>query len=298
MSKLLLSSVAVFVFVATAHADELSDIRAQAKQLREQNEALAKRLADLEKRQQKLEKRTVEKQPAVASGNLAEAMAADLPYKAAVKAPAAANDDLCWHGVCVYGNIDMGLSYINHGAPLSPLAVGPLNYLVSKQSLGSYFGVGPNQLSTSFIGLRGKQEIADGLYAVFNLQTQFDPASGQTANGIGSVQQNNGLGLAAQNGYSDSSKGGQMFNGAAYAGLSSPIYGTLTYGRQNALSSDLVTNYDAISGSNAWSVLTYQGAIGRWRRYPGPYLRQLVRISGRRRSGSLCGGDPASQWRQ
>ncbi len=252
--------MAVFAFTAAGHADELSDIQAQSKQLREQNQALAKRLADLEKRQQKIEK--IEKQPAVASGNLAEAMAADLPYKAAVKAPALANDDLCWHGVCVYGNVDMGLNYQNHGAPLSPLAVGPLNYLVSKQSLGSYFGVGPNQLSTSFIGLRGKQEVADGLYAVFNLQTQFDPASGTVSNGVGSVQQNNGLGLAAQNAYSDSSKGGQMFNGAAYAGLSSPIYGTLTYGRQNALSSDLVTNYDAISGSNAWSVLTYQGASG------------------------------------
>jgi predicted porin len=256
--KIFLSSVAVFAFSAAGHADELSDIQAQSKQLREQNQALAKRLADLEKRQQKLEKQ----QPAVASGNLAEAMAADLPYKAAVKAPAAVNDDLCWHGVCLYGNIDMGLNYQNHGAPLSPLSVGPLNYLVSKQSLGSYFGVGPNQLSTSFIGLRGKQEIADGLYAVFNLQTQFDPASGQTSNGIGAIQANNGLGLTQQTGFSDSSKAGQAFNGAAYAGLSSPIYGTLTYGRQNALSSDLVTNYDAISGSNAWSVLTYQGASG------------------------------------
>ena len=115
--KIFLTSVAVFAFSAAGHADELSDIQAQSKQLREQNQALAKRLADLEKRQQKIEKQ----QPAVASGNLAEAMAADLPYKAAVKAPAPANDDLCWHGVCLYGNIDMGLNYQNHGAPLSPL---------------------------------------------------------------------------------------------------------------------------------------------------------------------------------
>jgi predicted porin len=249
--------VAVFAFAAAGHADELSDIQAQAKQLREQNQAMTKRLADLEKRQQKLEK-----QPTVASGNLADAMAADLPYKAALKAPAPVNDDLCWHGVCVYGNFDMGLSYQNHGAPLSPMAVGPLDYLVSKNSLGSYFGSGPNQLSTSFIGLRGKQEIADGLYGVFNLQAQFDPSSGTVSNGVGSVQANNGLGLAAQNAFSDSSKGGQMFNGAAYFGLSSPVYGTVTYGRQNALSADLVTNYDATSGSNAWSVLTYQGASG------------------------------------
>ena len=110
--------MAVFAFAAAGHADELSDIQAQSKQLREQNQALTKRLADLEKRQQKLEKQQPATQ-AVASGNLAEAMAADLPYKAAVKAPAIANDDLCWHGVCVYGNIDMGVSYQNHGAPLN-----------------------------------------------------------------------------------------------------------------------------------------------------------------------------------
>jgi predicted porin len=70
------------------------------------------------------------------------------------------------------------------------------------------------------------------------------------------------LGLAQQNAFGDSSKAGQMFNGAAYAGLSSPVYGTVTYGRQNALSSDLITNYDPLSGSNAWSVITFQGASG------------------------------------
>ena len=53
-----------------------------------------------------------------------------------------------------------------------------------------------------------------------------------------------------------------MFNGAAYFGISSPTYGTLTMGRQSALTSDLVTDYDPLGGANAWSVLTYQGANG------------------------------------
>jgi predicted porin len=258
-----ISAAAVLAFAAAAHADELSDIQAQAKQLREQNQAMTKRLADLEKRQRALETQPAAK-PVALNANPVDAMAADLPYKAAVKAKPAEDDSLCWHGICLYGNIDMGLNYQNHGAPLSPMAVGPLDYLVSKNSLGSYFGAGPNQLSTSFIGLRGKQEIADNLYAVFNLQAQFDPASGTSANGVGSVFQNNGLAVTSlqQNAFSDSSKAGQMFNGAAYFGISSPTYGTLTMGRQSALSSDLVTNYDALGGSNAWSVLTYQGANG------------------------------------
>ena len=256
MKKTFISAMAVLAFAAAAaHADELTDIKAQQKQLREQ---MNKRLADLEKRQKALEA----EKAAVPTINPVDAMAADLPYKAAVKARPPENDDLCIKGICLYGNFDMGVTYQNHGAPLSPLAVGPLDYLVSKNSNGAYFGAGPNQLSTSFIGLRGKQEIADNLYAVFNLQTQFDPASGQASSGMGSVAQNNGTPIGFQNAFSDSSKAGQMFNNAAYFGVSSPTYGTFTMGRQSALSSDLVTNYDSIGGSNAWSLLTYQGANG------------------------------------
>ena len=143
-------------------------------------------------------------------------------------------------------------------------AAAPLNTIISKNSNGSYFGAGPNQMSNSFIGLRGKQEIADNLYAVFNLQTLFNVNSGMNASGIGSVAQNNGLttNLLAQNSFADSSKAGQMFNNAAYFGLSSPTYGTFTMGRQSALSSDLLANYDPLAGSNSWSLLTFQGANG------------------------------------
>ena len=255
--------MAVFAFAAAGHADELSDIQAQSKQLREQNQALTKRLADLERRQQKLEQQPQAAMPRINPG---DAMAADLPYKAAVKARPVEDNSLCWHGVCLYGNFDMGVSYQNHGAPFNAMAGGPLDYAVEKTSNGSYFGVGANQMSTSFIGLRGKQEVADNLYAVFNLQTLFNPASGMNANGTGSIVQNNGLGAAGAlplaNAYGDSSKAGQMFNNAAYFGISSPTYGTFTMGRQSALTSDLVVNYDPISNSNAWSIITYEGATG------------------------------------
>jgi predicted porin len=254
VKRTFISAAALLAFAATAHADELSDIQAQAKQLREQ---MTKRIADLEKRQKALEAQKA----AVPTISPVDAMAADLPYKAAVKARPPENDDICIKGICVYGNFDMGLQYVQHGAPYSSLAVAPTDSLVSKNGAGSYFGVGANQMSSSFIGLRGKQEIADNLYAVFNLQTIFNPASGMNANGQGTIVQNNGLttNIALQNGYADSSKSGQMFNNAAYFGLSSPTYGTFTLGRQSALSSDLAVNYDPIAGSNAWSLLGGQG---------------------------------------
>jgi predicted porin len=265
VKRTFISAAAILAFAASAHADELSDIQAQAKQLREQNAAMTKRLADLEKRQKSLETQSAAKP--VATVNPVDALAADLPYKAAVKAKAPENDDVCWHGVCLYGNFDMGLSYVNHGNPLNALSGGPQNFIVEKSSNGSQFGVGGNQFSTSFLGLRGKQEVGDNLYAVFNLQSLFNPASGVSANGIGAIVQNNGLGATPQlgnlaNSYGDSSKAGQLFNNVAYFGISSPVYGTFTMGRQSALSSDLVVNYDALSGSNAWSLITFEGATG------------------------------------
>jgi predicted porin len=257
VKRTFISAAAILAFAATAHADELTDIQAQARQLRDQNAAMTKRLADLEKRQKALEAA----KPVLI--NPVDAMAADLPYKAAVKAKPQEDDGICIKGICVYGNFDMGLSYIQHSAPNSPLAGAPLDYLVSKNGgQGSYFGVGANQMSNSFIGLRGKQEIADNLYAVFNLQTLFDVNNGLNSNGPGSIAQNNGLATQNQNSFGDSSKAGQMFNQAAYFGVSSPIYGTLTMGRQTSLSSDLIVNYDPLSGSNAWSVITFSGANG------------------------------------
>jgi predicted porin len=263
MRKTFISAAAVFAFSVAGHANELSDVQALANQLRDQNQALTKRLADIEKRQQKLEKKsTAQTPPAIANRSLSDAMAADLPYKTAQKAPAPANDDLCWKGVCLYGSIDMALTYQNHGAPLSSLSGSAVDYLIGKTSNGPYFGIGPNAMTNSNIGLRGKQEIADDLFAVFNLQTLFNAENGTTLSGIGSVAQNNGLSLAQQNAAGDSSKAGQTFNNAAYAGLSSPKYGTLTFGRQSTLISDAVSNYDPIPGSNAFSVIGFQGLTG------------------------------------
>src|SRR6201996_3747202 len=150
VKRTFISAAAILAFAATAaHADELTDIQAQAKQIREQNAAMTKRLADLEKRQKAIEAQ----KPAI---NPVDAMAADLPYKAAVKAKPVENDDICVKGICVYGNFDMGISYNQHGNPFNAFAGGPLNYMVEKASNGSYFGAAANQMSTSFIGLRGK----------------------------------------------------------------------------------------------------------------------------------------------
>jgi predicted porin len=261
VKRIILSAAAVFTVASAAHAGELSDIQAQSKELREQNQALTNRIADLERRQRKLEAQPA-KQPAVAGrpANPEDSMAADLAYKAEYK-KAPVNDSLTWNGITLYGLVDMGVTYQNHGAPLSSTAGLGLNYLISKNSNGSYFGVGGNALTSSYVGLKGNVELTEGLNGVFNLQTGFNPWSGRISDGLGSIVQNNGLPVSMQNSFADSAKDGQAFY-VAYTGLSSPTYGTLTYGRQNALTSDGVINYDPLSNSGAFSLIGFQGATG------------------------------------
>jgi len=258
---IVISAVAAFSIVTAAHADELSDIKMRSEQIREQNQVLAKQVVELEKRLRKLETHPA-KHPIVAA---APANPAHPPAPAVGsynKAPSIVADDdsLTWHGLTLYGAVDAGLSYQNHGAPLSNVSGFGLNYLISKSSNKPYFGFAPNALSASNIGLKGVEDIYPDLAFIFNLQTTFTPASGRLADGLGSLVQNNGVSLANQTASADSSKDGQFFNTAAWAGLSSKTFGTLTYGRQNSLTLDGVIAYDPMSGSGAFSLIGFQGA--------------------------------------
>jgi predicted porin len=60
----------------------------------------------------------------------------------------------------------------------------------------------------------------------------------------------------------DSSRAGQPFQGAAYAGISSLIWGTLTFGHQNSLMADDLLKYDPQLQANAFSPIAFSGVSG------------------------------------
>jgi predicted porin len=257
--RLTFLAAAVLLSLATiAHAEDSTDGDAQSKQIREQNRILIKKVDQLENRLRKIEARTAWRPPPAAM----QAVSANPPPPVYKNAPRPVADDgsLTWHGITLYGSIDMGVGYQSHGAPLSNEAGFGLAYLISKNSNRPYFGVAPNALGGSFVGLKGDEQLFPGLSAIFNLQTSFLPTSGKLSDGLGSIVQNNGLPATSQTTFADSSKDGQPFNTVAYAGLSSPTYGTLTYGRQNSLTLDGVIAYDPMSASGAFSLIGFQGA--------------------------------------
>jgi predicted porin len=240
--------------IGVAHADEVSDLKSEAKALQKQNDALAKRLAAIEKRQKVIEADTT------ATQRVMNAQAADMPmpYKAATHA-APTDDALCWKGVCLYGIVDAGFGWQSHGQPFNGAFPTGSQYLVSAGSNRSMWTAAPNALSQSTIGLKGAVGILPDLDAIFKIETGFNPMAGQLANGEGSMVQNNGIPLNQRSANGDSSRNGQALNGQAYVGVQSPLWGTLTIGRNNGLPLDQILGYDPMGGSYAFSPIGFSG---------------------------------------
>jgi predicted porin len=213
---------------------------------------------------------------AALSGSMLHAEAADVPVKAASPAPAPscfasatayfeaspAECPLAWNGVTLYGDIDTGAGYQSHGVPFNRYYPNGVEELISKNSNGWRYTLLPNGLGQSHIGVKGIEPIGNDWSFIFNLQTGFDPYSLQLANGPKSLVQNNLNPLDVQSANGDSSRAGQIFNTVAYGGVSNPVFGTLTVGRQDSLILDGLGHYDAMAAAPAFSVIGASNTAG------------------------------------
>ncbi len=97
---------------------------------------------------------------------------------------------------------------------------------------------------------------------MFQLETFFNPQSGEIADSLKSLTANNGRSLTAQTVNVDGSSAGQAFQ-TAWVGLKSARFGTLTYGRQVTLLMEGVIEYDPNYNATAFGLLgasnTYSG---------------------------------------
>jgi predicted porin len=198
----------------------------------------------------------------------ADTMPIKAPPAAAASAPKLCTDpwdfvstdcQLTWQGITVYGTIDAGVGWQSHGAPFDTRSAVGASYLIQKQNRSPMWGLAPNALSNSTIGIKGTEPIGGNFNVVFAWDAGFDPYSFRFSNGPGSVAANTGIPQNQATAYSDSSRAGQWFNGQGYVGISSPTYGTLTVFRQNSLTLDAVFDYDPFGASYAFSPIGFQG---------------------------------------
>ena len=173
--------------------------------------------------------------------------------------PGPVDESLTWHGITLYGIVDMDFQYETHGAPFSNYFISGGSDIVQKNSNNAVSGFTSNGMSQSRVGLQGKEPLHVGDWSgVFKLETYFNPASGQITDALKSVAQNNGRALDAQGTNIDSSIAGQPFE-QAFVGFSSPTWGTFTFGRQNTTLADLIAKYDPQQTSYAFSLLGLSG---------------------------------------
>ena len=175
--------------------------------------------------------------------------------------PAASNPDaLTWHGITLYGAYDIGLGWVSHGLPENGY-----NYegesLVNRNGYEHRFLAAPNNLQQTGFGVRGRIRFAEGWYAVFNASTGINPNSGLLANASKTDIINNGLPRASYSEAIDGARAGQPFNDEYYGGVSSERFGTLTFGRQRSLGTDVMLLTDPAQGSYAFSYIGYNGTL-------------------------------------
>ena len=167
---------------------------------------------------------------------------------------------LTWHGITLYGAYDVGVGWVSHGLPENGS-----NYegesLVNRNGFQHRFVLAPNNLQQTGLGIKGKEEFAPGWSVVFNASTGINPQSGLLANASKTDIINNGLPRASYSIAIDGARAGQPFNDEYYAGVSSAHFGTLTFGRQRALGTDVMLLYDPAGGSYAFSYIGYNGTM-------------------------------------
>ena len=170
-----------------------------------------------------------------------------------------ADSSLTWNGITLYGIVDLGVQYQTHGVPISDYFPAGTESIVQKNSNGSINAVTPSNLSQSRIGLSGNEPLVGDWAGVFRLETFFNPQSGNISDALKSQTLNNGRALDVQSTNVDSSVAGQYFAGAAYAGFSSPTYGTFTFGRHVTLLADGIAKYDPMGAAQAFSLIGFSG---------------------------------------
>jgi len=171
--------------------------------------------------------------------------------------------------VQVYGTLDVGVTSVNHALSSSAnIPPSSANLPVNANAVNSVTGLSNGGLTPSNWGIRGQEDLGDGIKAVFKLESMIVVPTGTIPNSRQGEATNKTTGPLVT---SDSFSNGQLFGRAAYVGISS-IWGDLTAGRQTSFGVDQLGEYDPQGAGYAVSPLGFYGsysgggvgALNRW----------------------------------
>ena len=150
--------------------------------------------------------------------------------------------------VTLYGIVDIGLQYQSVSLDNAPSSAGDLT--------SSRFGMTNGTQSGSRWGLRGTEDLGNGLRAVFVLESGFDSANG------------------------GSSQGGRLFGRQSTLGLASNQWGQIEFGRQTNMASKYFTAVDPFGAGFAQAASGATFTSANTVRYSNMVMYQTPSISG------------------
>src|SRR6202021_695451 len=117
---------------------------------------------------------------------LMAAMSASVPASAQQKTgPGITGDDsLTWHGITLYGVVDIGVQFDTHSAPFTPYPPWASGNIGRTNSSRAVAGLTPSNMGQSRVGLQGIEPLSGDWTAVFQVETFFNPQSGDVADSL------------------------------------------------------------------------------------------------------------------
>ena len=161
-------------------------------------------------------------------------------------------------GVELYGILDAGVATVSESLSIDPFfpstisVKGGAKSTVSQSVTGLVSGV----LSGSRWGIKGSEDMGDGLKAIFTLESGIDIGTGNLVNGQqsrldGSSYSNNG-----------SSSNGQLFGRQAWVGLKDAELGEVRLGRNYSLMFDVYGEYGIVQNAQLLTPTGNSGSVG------------------------------------
>lgn len=166
-------------------------------------------------------------------------------------------------GVTLYGILDLALGTVKESLSTNgsfPGSVVPGTSKTATSLNTSVNGMFNGGISDSRWGLRGSEDIGGGVKAFFTLESGIDANSGALNSAAAALSQNTSTKTGSAS--ATSALSGQLFNRAAFAGLSDARFGSLSMGRNTNPIFDLVVSYDPVQAAQLFSPLGFSGAIG------------------------------------
>jgi predicted porin len=162
-----------------------------------------------------------------------------------------------------YGILDVAVARVAHDATFSDQYSNTGDPRPTKTATSAVTGMMNGGLSGDRFGFKGGTAIGGDWKALFQLEMGINIINGNASNGALSLSQNASATATAANvspngAYSsDSGVSGQLFGRAAFFGLGSPTYGTITGGRNTTFFTDLIPDYDPTGGAQEFSPIGY-----------------------------------------